>query len=164
MKAYASVIALVVAFSVPASAQSVDARKVAEDISAKHVAAFNKNDASALASLFSPNLVNLPPTGGEPLFSRAEYEKRWTAVFAADAPSEKVSITSADALDDHTVIATGEWGYTPSKGANAGKETHGRWMAVYVKENGGWTVKALSGSVPTTPPAPPVASGSSNKQ
>jgi uncharacterized protein (TIGR02246 family) len=162
MRKFASVLAFVVFFAAPAMAQSIDGRKVAEDISAKHVAAFNKNDASALARLFMPNVVYLPITGAEPLFSRAEYEKRWNGIFAAEAPSEKVSVTSAEALGAHTVIATGEWVYTPSRGPNAGKEAHGRWMAVYVMKNGTWRVKALSGSTALPPSAP--ATGSANKQ
>jgi ketosteroid isomerase-like protein len=153
-----------IGFSPVVQAQSVDAKKVAEDLSAKHVAAFNKGDASALVESFAQDIMYLSAVGSPPLFSRAEYEKRWAGIFAATAPQEKVTVIKAEAVDAKTILVVGEWYAGATKGPTAGKEGHGYWFAVDVMDNGEWRTKVLTVNTELTPAGEAVASGSSNKQ
>jgi ketosteroid isomerase-like protein len=150
-----------IAFSPAVQAQSVDAKKVAEELSAKHVSAFNKGDAKELVSSFTQDIMYLSAVGSKPLFTRADYEKRWADIFAATAPQEKVSVIKAEAIDPKTIIVVGEWFAGATKGPTADKEGHGYFFAVDVLDNGEWRTKVLSVNTELSPNGTAVAT---NKQ
>jgi uncharacterized protein (TIGR02246 family) len=143
MKNYASAIALMVALNAPAMAQSVDPHKAMNDLITKYVAAVNKHDAAGVGSFWTQDGVFVPPTGA-PIIGREAIEKMFASRFDADGETERTVLNTAQMVDAHTVLATGEAFITPSRGPNAGKEGHVRWMGVDVEENGAWHVKALS--------------------
>jgi len=161
MRKYASVLAFVLFCGAPAMAQSVDAMKVAQELTAKHVAAFNKGDAKELVSSFAQDIMYISAVGSPPLFTRADYEKRWAEIFAATAPQEKVTVIKAEAVDPKTIIVVGEWFAGATKGPNAGKEGHGYFTAVDVMDNGEWRTKMLSVNTELSPNGTAVAT---NKQ
>jgi uncharacterized protein (TIGR02246 family) len=143
MKNYASVIALVVALNAPAMAQSDDPHKAMNDLITSYVAAYNKHDVAGVGRFWSQDGVFVPPTGA-PVIGREAIEKMFASRFDADGGTERSVLNTTQMVDAHTILATGEAFITPSRGPNAGKEGHVRWLGVDVEEHGAWHVKALS--------------------
>ncbi len=59
-------ILIAASLATPAAAQSVDARKIVDDIAARYVAAYNKNDATAIANMYTQDGIFMPPHGAPP--------------------------------------------------------------------------------------------------
>jgi len=103
--------------------------------------AFNKNDASALAALFTEDGVLVTPEGI--FFGRQAIEKRYVELFQRWPVTS--SISQRDQLNaiDNAAWSTGEW-WSTVQSANGPEFERGYWSAIYVREGGGWKIRMLT--------------------
>lgn len=134
---------LMVGLVFPAQAQ--DASKAAEDIGKKWVAAYDAGDAAAIAALFTPDGVFIPPSGAV-LKGRDAIEKALAGRMKAGWTKETVNVTTAGAagnagwaVGDYVLIGSGE---------NEGKQLPGKFGETLVHESDGWRLIMLIGSSP----------------
>ena len=123
------------------------------DLIKKHGDAINKNDAAAVAALFTEDAVIVEQEG--PTFGRKAIEKLWADRF------QKVHFSDlADTLDEDSphiigtdgkeLWATGGWSAT-IKGENFGPiQIKGFWSVI--REGDDWKIRMLTSNV-TPPPA-----------
>ena len=132
-----------------------------EQLIAQYVEAFNRRDAAALAAFFTEDAVFVGATGN-PVEGRAAIEKFWAKIFAQGADVvEESRASEIHALGDNA------WGigqYTATfNGKNAPPETKGHWAAIYVRVDGAWKVRLLSGGPNVLPPQTPAPPGAAKK-
>jgi ketosteroid isomerase-like protein len=117
---------------VPHTAQAQDAKTEVTKASEAFEVAYNANDGTALASLYSADAVVMPP-GAEPASGGAAIK----AMFATPNPA---GITMDLKIKDlmvsgDLVVETGGWTATDPAGAHL---DHGTYLAVWKKMDGGW--------------------------
>jgi len=103
--------------------------------------AFNKNDAAALAALFTEDAVYVVPEG---LFSgRQAIEKRYADVFQRWHPTNFIG--QADQLNaiGNEAWAVGEW-WSTLQSQTGPKFERGRWSAIYVREGDAWKIRLFT--------------------
>jgi uncharacterized protein (TIGR02246 family) len=113
--------------------------------------AFNKNDAAALAALFTEDAVYVVPEG---LFSgRQAIEKRYADVFQRWHPTNFIG--QADQLNaiGNEAWAVGEW-WSTLQSQTGPKFARGYWSAIYVREGDGWKIRMLTVSEHPRPVSP----------
>jgi len=103
--------------------------------------AFKKNDADALAALFTEDGVLVTPEGI--FFGQQAIEKRYLELFQRRPVT--FSTGQRDQLNaiDNAAWSTGEWWSTLQ--SESGPEfERGYWSAIYVREGGGWKIRMLT--------------------
>jgi uncharacterized protein (TIGR02246 family) len=114
--------------------------------------AYSKNDAAALAALFTEDALLVAPDG---MFSgRQEIEKRYEDTFQR-SPSTLFSDPREHLLRaiDNAAWSTGEWSSTLQSDAGT-VFVRGYWSAIYVRDAGTWKIRLLTLSERPRP-APP---------
>jgi uncharacterized protein (TIGR02246 family) len=139
---------LAIGVAVPAFAQEKGALgKLAE--------AINKNDAAAVAAVFTEDGVCVTPQG--PIYGRAAIEEHYAEVFAqfhlsnANTRADKTSPHSIG-TDGNEVWETGEWtsDFQVSDGG-AVQQNKGFYSAIYIREDDGWKIRMEIFNVTPTP-------------
>ena len=103
--------------------------------------AFNKNDAGALAALFTEDGVLVTPEGI--FFGRQAIEKSYVELFQRFPVTS--SISQRDQLNaiDNAAWSSGEW-WSTLQGENGPEFERGYWSAIYVREGDGWKIRMLT--------------------
>ena len=153
-----ALVGLAIGLALPTFAQQTNTpdpqlRQRLFDLIKKHGDAINKNDAAAVAALFTEDAVIVEQEG--PTFGRKAIEKLWADRF------QKVHFSDlADTLDEDSphiigtdgkeLWATGGWSAT-IKGENFGPiQIKGFWSVI--REGDDWKIRMLTSNV-TPPPA-----------
>jgi len=153
-----ALVGLAIGLALPTFAQQTNTpdpqlRQRLIDLIKKHGDAINKNDAAAVAALFTEDAVIVEQEG--PTFGRKAIEKLWADRF------QKVHFSDlADTLDEDSphiigtdgkeLWATGGWSAT-IKGENFGPiQIKGFWSVI--REGDDWKIRMLTSNV-TPPPA-----------
>ena len=115
--------------------------------------AYNKNDAAAVAALFTEDALLVEPGG---IFSgRQDIEKRYADTFQR---SPVISFNSSfgrhylNAIEN-AVLGAGQWTST-FQSQNGSVFALGYWSAIYVREGEAWKIRVLTLNE-QPPPAPP---------
>jgi hypothetical protein len=77
-------------------------------------------------------------------------EESFTNAFKAGFNHQEVTVGQVSVIAPNVVIGMGEYTNT-GQGPSGALQVHGRWTAVYVRENGGLKIRLLTG-VPIPPP------------
>jgi uncharacterized protein (TIGR02246 family) len=103
--------------------------------------AYNKNDAAAVAALFTEDAVLLAPDG---MFSgRQDIEKRYADTFQRWPITTFSSQRSQLNAIDNAVWSVGEW-WSTLQSQTGPKFKRGHWSAIYVREGDAWKIRMLN--------------------
>jgi uncharacterized protein (TIGR02246 family) len=105
--------------------------------------AYNKNDAAAVAALFTKDGVLVAPDG---IFGgRQQIEERYADAFQRWPITDFVCSHERFHLNsiDNAVWSTGEWG-SAFQGQTGPGFTRGQWSALYVPEGDAWKIRLLT--------------------
>jgi uncharacterized protein (TIGR02246 family) len=103
--------------------------------------AYNKNDAAAVAALFTEDAVLVAPDG---MFSgRQDIEKRYADTFQRWPITTFSSQRSQLNAIDNAVWSVGEW-WSTLQSQTGPKFERGHWSAIYVREGDAWKIRMLS--------------------
>jgi uncharacterized protein (TIGR02246 family) len=112
-------------------------------------ASYNRQDATALAALFTQDAVNV--TEGPILHGRQAIETFYADVFAAGWSGLTINVDQSNTTDNVTT-SVGAWGAT-GPGPNRTSRMHrGNWADVLVREAGSWKIRLLSSNVVESEP------------
>ena len=151
---------LAIGFVLPTFAQQKDTvdPKIAPEIDAlgKLAEAINKNDADAVAAVFTEDGVCVTPQG--PIYGREAIKEHFTEVFKQFELSN--DIPKADPNSPHTigtagneVWENGEWSETVQFESGDPVEIRGYWSAIDRREGDQWKIRMLTCNVaPALPP------------
>jgi len=103
--------------------------------------AFNKNDAGALAALFTEDGVLVTPEGI--FFGRQAIEKRYVELFQRWPVTSSTSQRDLLNAIDNAAWSTGEW-WSTLQSENGPEFERGYWSAIYVREGDGWKIRMLT--------------------
>jgi ketosteroid isomerase-like protein len=139
---------LAIGVAVPAFAQEKDALgNLAE--------AINKNDATAVAAIFTEDGVCVTPQG--PIYGRAAIEEHYADVFAQfhlSNASPKADKNSPHSIgtDGKEAWETGEWScdFQVSDDGTV-QQNKGYYSAIYIREGDGWKIRMEIFNVTPTP-------------
>jgi uncharacterized protein (TIGR02246 family) len=120
-----------------------------------YVEAYNKLDAKAVASLWSPEAVYVDPETGEEAVGRDEIEKEFADTFAdlKDAKLE-INVNSIKFLSPNVAIENGTARIIRPKE----EPDESTYSALFVKREGKWLLDRVSEEETPTPSAPPPSS------
>jgi uncharacterized protein (TIGR02246 family) len=120
-----------------------DALEVFGNLSQKLDEAYNKNDAAAVAAVFTEDAVLVAPDG---MFSgRQDIEKRYVDTFQRSPISDFNSRRERRHLNaiDNAVWSDGQWAST-LQSQTGPVFAWGYWSAIYVREGDVWKIRMLS--------------------
>jgi uncharacterized protein (TIGR02246 family) len=138
-----------IAFAADTDRQATDTAAIQKGVEA-YVAAYNKGDAKALASMWSPDAVYTNPMTGQQVVGREAIEKQFAEIFAQskgaklEAKTDSIKFVSPNvAVEQGTakVIGAGE---TPEES---------QYSAVYVKRDGQWLLDRVTEEQSAEPPS-----------
>lgn len=114
--------------------------------------AYNKRDAKALASLWSPEAVYINPDTGSEAVGREEIEKEFTATFAGlqDAKLE-IKVTAIKFLSPNVAVESG----TARIIRPSAEPDESTYSALFVKREGKWLIDRVSEEESPAAPVPP---------
>lgn len=127
---HASALLICLLTAAPAATFAADARSDIEKAYAVWNAAFNKQDAKALAADYVSTAKLLPPTH-QVLSGTADIEKFWDGLFAAGVTGHKLEVIDTGG-DDKIIFASAKWSATGKD--KEGKPTPFSGIAVHVFE------------------------------
>jgi ketosteroid isomerase-like protein len=103
--------------------------------------AFNKNDAVALAALFTEDAVLVASDGM--FFGRKAIQKRYAETFQRWPITTSSGQGSSLNAIDNAIWSTGKW-WSTRRGQIGPKFESGFWSAIYVRDGGAWKIRLLS--------------------
>ena len=103
--------------------------------------AFNKNEASAVAALFTEDGVLVASDGM--FYGRQAIEKRYTDTFQRWPITTFTSQICQLNEIDNAAWSTGEW-WSTLQGKTGPKFERGYWSAIYVREGDAWKMRLLT--------------------
>jgi ketosteroid isomerase-like protein len=125
-------------------------------LSSAYDQATNKNDAAALAALYTEDAVFVTDAGT--VYGRQEIKKWHEYVFEQlrpknhiSAPDEKSPHTIGSAAND--IWATGDWSETIQGQDGVTIHHGGYWSAVDTREGDVWKIRMLTWNITPSPPA-----------
>jgi uncharacterized protein (TIGR02246 family) len=129
-----ALLALVLAVSLPAFAQTGDLRAEIGKMSKAWEKAYNAGDAAALAALYDKDAMVLPPNA-DPASGSGAIRKYFDADVKAGA---KDALTTDDVVGSgDNAVETGKYVVTTADGKHL---DHGKYVTVYKKADGGWKI------------------------
>jgi ketosteroid isomerase-like protein len=139
---------IIVSLAVPAFAdEMVDLKKATDQFDATYIEGFNKRDAAIMATHFTANAIAVIPRGVQ-----TDVRKLFEGVLKAGFDHAEVRTDQFWSLGPNTAIGTGQSHYTGKNQNGAPIESSNFWTATYVKEDGKWKIRMLTG-FPKAPPA-----------
>jgi uncharacterized protein (TIGR02246 family) len=161
-----ALVGLVISFALPNFAQQTNApdpqlRQRLVALIKKHTDALDKNDAAAVAAVFTEDGILVTPDG--PISGRESIEKYYAGVFKQVQLSNNLAPVDDDSphiigTAGNEMWATGKWSATV-KGQNFGPvEAKGYWSVI--REGDDWKIRMLTFN---QTPAPAAATTTSNK-
>ncbi|HEX5472498.1 MAG TPA: SgcJ/EcaC family oxidoreductase [Lacipirellulaceae bacterium] len=116
---------------------------------AAYVEAYNKHDAKAIASMWSPEAVYVDPETGEESVGREEIEKEFADTFANMKDAKlTVDVRSIKFLSPNVAVETG----TARVIASKGEPSVSGYSALFVKRDGTWLLDRVTEEEPPAPP------------
>jgi ketosteroid isomerase-like protein len=103
--------------------------------------AFNKNDAVALAALFTEDAVLVAPDGM--FFGRKAIQKRYVDNFRRSPVTTSSGQGSCLHAIDNAMWSTGQW-WTTRQGQAGPKFEQGFWSAIYVRDGDAWKIRLFT--------------------
>jgi ketosteroid isomerase-like protein len=158
-----ALVGLAISFALPALAQQKDAldpqlRQVADTLSKKFDAAYDNNDAAAVAALFTEDAVLVTTQG--PIYGRKAIEKHYAGVFQKVHFSNHVA--KPDQYSPHIINTdgnemwwNGEWNVTLQGQTGGPKQAKGYWTSIVVREGDTWKDRMQISIVAQAPDATP---------
>jgi ketosteroid isomerase-like protein len=163
-----ALVGLAISFALPTFAQqkdSVDPRIVQQRdllgvpnalaefdvLGMKEDEAYNKNDAGAVAALFTEDGVLVAPDGM--FYGRLAIEKRYADRFQRWPITTFTGQRSCLNAIDNAVWSVGEW-WSTLQSQTSPVFVRGYWSAIYVREGDGWKIRLLTLSEHPGPAAP----------
>jgi uncharacterized protein (TIGR02246 family) len=141
-------VSIIVSLAVPAFADELaDLKKATDQFDSIYLEGFNKRDAAVMASHFTANAVLVTPRGVQ-----TDVRKAFEGVLKAGFDHAEVQTDQFWSLGPHTAIGTGRSHYTGKNQSGAAIDSSNLWTATYVKEDGKWKIRMLTG-IPKAPPA-----------
>lgn len=133
-------------------ADQADDEKAIRKADDAYVEAYNKQDAKAIASMWSPEAVYVDPETRKEAVGREEIEKEFADTFAnlKDAKLE-VKAESIKFLSPNVAVETGTARIMRPKE----KPDESAYSALFVKRDGKWLLDRVTEEQPPAPPAPP---------
>jgi ketosteroid isomerase-like protein len=137
---------LAISLALPTFAQQTNTpdpqlRQVADALSKKFDDAWNNNDASALAALFTKDAVLVNNTG--PIYGRDAIEKMYADLFQKVRFSDHIA--KPDQYSPHIIGTTGnemwwngEWNVTVQGQTGDPIQTKGYWTSIVVRDGDAW--------------------------
>lgn len=139
---------IIVSFAVPAFAgDEADLKKATGQFDATYLEGFNKRDAAVMATHFTTDAVVVTPWGLQP-----DVRKLFEAVLKAGFDHAEVQTDQFWSLGPDTAIGMGQSHYTGKNQSGAAIESSNFFTATYVKQDGKWKIRMLTG-LPKAPPA-----------
>lgn len=134
----------------PQTAQNIHALTKAYDETT------NRNDAAALAALYTADAVFVSDTG--PVHGRQAIEKWHAGVFQTWHPQKHLGTVDPDSphrigTAGNEIWATGEWSQTGQGETGVPTPIRGYWSALYLREGEEWKIRMLTWNV--TPASAP---------
>jgi uncharacterized protein (TIGR02246 family) len=155
MRKTLSVLALALVIVTPALAD--DAKTIAQQISDKWIAAYNKKDAAALTALYAADAVLMPNGVAQPIIGTDNIRKYWEEFVKQPLDNAALPVSEANMLNSTSLYSLGTWS------ADAGgQHINGTWMSVFVQDGGSWKYRADTWNM-VSPPAAATASATTNK-
>ena len=158
--AFFALAGLASAFTLRALAQSTDTFLTEQDhqqidaLGSKYVEAFNKNNAAALAALFTDDGLLVGP--GSIVSGQAAIEKSYQDTFKGGTQSDqRIQTVELHGLGTDLALAAGQWSNKGPGPDNTVQENHGNWGAVDARVGDTWKIRMLTYNV--VPPPPPAA-------
>lgn len=105
-----------------------------------YVAAFNREDAKALAAMWSPDAVYTNRSSGEQVVGRAEIEKQFAAIFAEKDIKLEAKTDSVRFVSPNVAMEQGKAKVLRPKQAPEESD----YTAVYVKRDGQWLLDRVT--------------------
>jgi ketosteroid isomerase-like protein len=133
--AQASALLFCLLTAAPAVSLAADARSDVEKAYAAWDAAFNKQDAKALAADYVSTAKLLPPSH-QVVSGPAEIEKFWAGLFASGVTGHKLEVIDAGG-DDKVVFGTAKWSATGKDKEGKPTPFSGLAMHVFERQAGG---------------------------
>ena len=139
---------IIVSLAVPAFAgDEADLKKATDQFDTTYIEGFNKRDTAVMATHFTTNAVVVTRYG-----LQTDVKKVFDAVLKAGFDHAEVQTDQFWSLGPDTAIGTGQSHYTGKNQSGAPIESSNFWTATYVKEDGKWKIRMLTG-FPKAPPA-----------
>ena len=139
---------IIVSLAVPAFADDeADLKKAMDQFETTYIEGFNKRDAAVMATHFTTNAIVVTPRG-----LQTDVRKLFEAVLKAGFDHAEIQTDQFWSLGPDAAIGTGRSHYTGRNQSGAPIEISSFWTAAYVKEDGKWKIRMLTG-VPKAPPA-----------
>lgn len=145
------ILTLVVAFLLSAGAAvAQETRAAIEAVNKDFLAAFAKQDATAVASLYTANAEAFPPNAAV-IRGRAGIAKMWQGVFAAGIASADLKTTEVHAQGP-LAYEVGSYAMKLKDGTVADR---GKYVVVWLKEDGKWKLHRDIWNTDLPAPSPP---------
>ena len=132
---------IIVSLAVPAFADDqADLKKATDQFDATYLEGFNKRDAAVMATHFTTNAVAVVPFG-----LQTDVRKLFEGVLKAGYDHAEVQTDHFWSLGPNIAIGTGWSRYTGKNQSGSPIESSNFWTATYVKEDGNWKIRMLTG-------------------
>lgn len=155
MKAFlmTALVSTSVAMSMPAAAQQTEVTDAAmltqlDEHNKKWAAAFNSNDAAAIAALYTEDGVEITNQG--PIYGREALQKHYETLLKTFKFSEHAGKRHRSYMidvDANVVLSHGEYTFTASDNKGNSMPLTGYWSSVSVLEDGVWRDKMQTWNV-----------------
>ena len=142
-----ALLGIFVAIASPAFADDADLKKQVDQIGTAYVEGFSKQDAARIAAQFATNGIVVNPSGPQ-----TDLVKVPEGAFKAGFNHIEITVDQVRSLGPDTAIGMGQARLTGKNQSGAPIESSNFWTATYVKEDGKWKIRMLSG-FPKAPPA-----------
>jgi ketosteroid isomerase-like protein len=129
----------------PAIADDADLKQQMDRASTAFMESFNKQDAASIAANFATNAIAVNPSG-----LHTNVAQYYESIFKSGTYREETTVDQVWLLGPDTAIGTGKFRLTGKNQSGAPVDVAGFWTATYVKEDGKWKVRMLTG-VPKPP-------------
>ena len=138
-----ALVGLAIGFAVPTLAQQTVDPKIEQQIrifASNFDAAFNRNDAAAVAALYTQDGVTVLPWGGG-FRGRQAIEKGYAGVFRSWHPSNQISKLDRLKAAGNEVRSSGRWSHTDTPTGGAPSNRVGSFTWIMVREGDTWKIR-----------------------